>query len=321
MAAANPEKAVSNSFDYVPVRPIEGFVLDPDACTAREFGLSSVGSSRVVLVNAGGRTCEDADGGCSEAGRTVLCRTDTDDFDESGIRLVVHDRGQLYLDVSGKPSIDDFATDVRQLVIASECRRCPDLSQCCCCYVPAAGSFFDADERWLAGLMRSLRGSVLDVGLGNVPYLRFAGSTIDEYHGVDPDPEAGLAASSSLILHNVPIESFSGFDGHFDTVLSMRSLNHFMDVGAALASIHRCLKPGGRAVIVESLALPLVRTRRQADDCHVRQAGGFQHLRNWDSMQLLELVAESFGDRFAVTFHRPIGLDTCDQWIVILTRL
>ena len=320
MAAPNPEKAVSNSFDYVPVRPLPGFVLDPADCSARGHGLSGVGSSRFVLVNAGGRTMEDADGGCSEAGRTVLCRTETGDFDDAEIRRIVHDRGQLYMDVSGKPSITDFAVDVRQMVIAAECLRCPDFATCCCCYVPPPRSFFDEDERWLAGLMAGLRGRVLDVGLGNVPYLRFASDGIIEYHGVDPDPDAAVAVPSVNVLHTCPIESFSGFDGYFDAALSLRSLNHFIDPAAAVGRMLRSLKPGGRAVFMESLALPLVRTRRHAAASHDAAAGGFQHLRNWDSSQLLALLEESFPGQYRVELHRPIGRDTCDQWIVVVVR-
>ncbi len=320
MAAPNPDKAVSNSFDYIPVRPIPGFVLEPAACSATEHGLSGAGTSRVVLVNAAGRTEQDADGGVSEAGRTVLCRTDTGDFGDDEIRLVVHDRGQLYMDVSGKPSIDDFAADVRQMVLSPECRRCPDFAACCCCYVPAPRSFFDDDERWLAGVVGDLRGRVLDVGLGNVPYLRFARGGIDEYHGVDPDPDAGRTDAVVSTVHAVPIERFAGFDGHFDTVLSLRSLNHFIDVTAAIGAMHRSLRQGGQAVIVESLALPLVRTRRHADVSHQAAAGGFQHLRNWDSAQLLDVLETSFPGAFDLVFHRPIGPDTCDQWIVVLRK-
>ncbi|HOA13371.1 MAG TPA: class I SAM-dependent methyltransferase [Myxococcota bacterium] len=324
MGAINPDTAVSNSFDYVPVRPIPGFILDPAACSARDHGLAASGTSRVVLVNAAGRASEDGDGGLREVGRTVLCRTDTADFDEAEIRHVVHDRGQLYLDVSGKPSIDDFATDVRQLVLARECMRCPDFVQCCCCYLPAETSFFDQDQRWLADMMKSLGGRVLDVGLGNVPYMGFMPIPPDgehiEYHGVDPDPDAGKTIAG-VTVHQIGIEDFAGFDGYFDHVLSLRSLNHFLDVGAALESVHRCLKPGGQAVFMESLALPLVRSRHKALTSHQAAAGGFQHLRNWDSSQLLEVVERMnrFGRGFRVTFHRPIGPDTCDQWIVVMT--
>jgi hypothetical protein len=310
MAAPEPEKAVSNSFDYVPVRPLEGFVLDAACCSARELRLSVVNSSRFVIVKMADIT------DTSAPARTVLCRTETGDFAEPEIRFIVHERGQLYLDVSRKPSISDFATDVRQLVLSDHCRVCPDLPTCCCCYVPAARSYFNEDEHWLAGLMQSLKGRVLDVGLGNVPYLRWA-DQIAEYHGVDPDPEAAAAVAANIFLHNVTIEDFTGFEGFFDTVLSLRSLNHFISVSDALLSIHRALKPAGQAVFIESLALPLVRSSRHAQDCHDEAAGGFQHLRNWDSSQLIELALKS---GFDVTFHRPISRETCDQWIVVLTK-
>lgn len=347
MGAINPESAVSNSFDYVPVRPLPGFILDPARCSAREHGLADSGTSRVVLVNAAGRAAEDGDGGLREVGRTVLCSTDTADFADSEIRFVVHERGQLYLDVSGKPSIDDFATDVRQLVVAAECRRCADFDRCCCCYLPVDVSFFEQDQQWLAGLMRSLGGRVLDVGLGNVPYMRFMSTAPDgatvEYHGVDPDPDAGgvigaadvgadgagvgtadcFGSGAGIVMHRVGIEDFQGYDGYFDHVLSLRSLNHFLDVDAAIASIRRCLKPGGRVVLMESLALPLVRSRKKAHASHQAAAGGFQHLRNWDSAQLIEVVERinQAEPVFQVEYHRPIGPDTCDQWIVILRAI
>ena len=38
----------SNSFDYVPVRELTGFVLDPAHCTARALGLSTAGTNLVI---------------------------------------------------------------------------------------------------------------------------------------------------------------------------------------------------------------------------------------------------------------------------------
>lgn len=300
----------SNSFDYLPVRDLPGFVLDPAACTARDLGLARAGTSRAVIVAV------DA--------RFVLCRTDTGDFSDAHVRHVVHARGQLYLDVSGKAAIDDFGHDVRQVIVSHPCRACPDLPTCCGCYVPAATSFFHDDEdrvhRWLA----ARRGRVLDVGMGFVPYLSAAAAGIRsgavEYHGLDPDPAVIAAAGASdlpLRLHAGTIESFDGDGGPFDAVVALRSLNHFEDVGRALDVIAASLRPGGEVLLVESLPLPLVRSRRHAARCHVEAEGRYEHLRNWDSAQVVALLP---GRPFEVLEERPIGRDTCDQWLLFLRR-
>ena len=43
----------SNSFDYVPFRAVDGFVLDPVRCTARELGLARAGDGRPATGSAG----------------------------------------------------------------------------------------------------------------------------------------------------------------------------------------------------------------------------------------------------------------------------
>lgn len=307
---ASAPRPVSNQFDYVPVRELPGFAPDPADCPARPLGLHRVASSRVVVVRAGGRA--------------VLCRTDTGDFPEREIRDVVHGRGQLYLDVSGKPAVDDFGADVRQVVVSDACRRCPDLPSCAACYDPAPRSFFHEDEAEVAAWLSSRAGRVLDVGMGWVPYLDALREGIAagrvEYHGLDPEPpvlEAARGSGLPLHLHEGTIESFDPARGPFDAVVALRSLNHFQDVGRALDVVAACLRPGGEAFLVESLPLPLVRSRRHAKDCHDRGAGGWQHVRNADSSDVLGLLP---GRPFRVLRHRPVGRDTCDQWIVVLQR-
>lgn len=300
----------SNSFDYVPVRALDGFVLDPAACTARKLGLARAGTSRGVIVAL------DA--------RFILCRTDTSDFTDAEVRHVVHARGQLYLDVSGKAAITDFGRDVRQVIVSHPCRACPDLPSCCACYVPAPESYFDADEARVHEWLAARRGRILDVGMGWVPYMTALADRVRagavEYHGLDPDPGVIAAASASglpLDLHRGTIEAFDGTGGPFEAVLALRSLNHFHDVARALDVIAASLRPGGEALLVESLALPLVRSRRHASRCHVESAGRYEHLRNWDSSQVAALLA---GRPFEVLEERPVGIDTCDQWILRLRR-
>jgi len=258
-------------------------------------------------------------------GRYVLCRTFTGDFDDSEIRFAVHDCGQLYLDVSGKLEIDDFGHDVEQMVLADECRECPEFDTCVACYRPTAGSFFHEDEQWISRELSGMSGAVLDVGMGQIPYFASIAPGIEsgviEMRGLDPDPETLKRVQEDglpLELHQGKIEDFRGMDGVFDHVIALRSLNHFDDVGIAIETMTRCLKPGGRLMMVESIVMPLVRSKEQSGKSHENAPGGFQHYRNWDSSKVLELV-EARGLLY-VEYHRPISPDTCDQWILKLRR-
>ncbi|MBP7126946.1 methyltransferase domain-containing protein [Myxococcota bacterium] len=302
------EEFRSNQFDYVPVRELPGFSPDARDCPAVGLGLARVRSSRVVVVRVDDRS--------------VLCRTDTGDFSEEEIREVVHHCGQLYLDVSSKASIDDFGRDLRQVVLAAACRACPRLATCCACYVPAEGSFFHEDERWLTDWIRGRRGRLLDVGMGSVPYRSAleeaqAGGRL-EYLGLDPDPAvADRAAEAGLPVHPGTIESFDARRGPFESVMAIRSLNHFEDVSRAFQVMWDSLAPGGDLLVVESLPLPLVRSRRKASRSHQEAQGGWQHRRNLSSHQVLEIARRW---PFEVVRHRPVGPDTCDQWFLWMRR-
>jgi SAM-dependent methyltransferase len=289
---------------------LDGFVLDPARCSARALGLSGAGTSRVVVVHL--------------ADRFTACRTTTTSFTDPEIREVVHACGQLYLDVSGRPAIRDFGKDVRQLSMAAACRACRDLPTCVACYQPASSQPFDDDEAWLGARLGSLEGAVLDVGMGQVPYLGALAERIRsgsvEYHGLDPDPASIASARSSglpLILHEGSVEEFESARP-FGTIVAIRSLNHFLDVGRALERLARFLVPGGRMLLIESLPLPLLRGRRQAERCHDVAEGGFQHLRNWSSHRTIEEVIGRLP--LLVAFHRPVGRDTCDQWVIEFER-
>lgn len=299
---------VSNSFDYTPVRVLRDFVLDPAACTARALGLHEARTSRVVLV--------------SLRGRVALCRTRTEDFDDAEIRSVVHDLGQLYLDVSRKLAIDDFARDVRQLVIADECRACPDVPTCVVCYREAPRRFFDDDEAFVRDHLHSLSGRVLDVGIGRGPYLDAVrdrlGSETLVLHGLDPEPGTpDLPAGVSRFRGT--IEAFEPEDPRpYDHMVAIRSLHHVADLDRAFAAMVRLLRPGGTLLLIESAALPLVRSRRHSAQAQACATGGFQHARNWDSRQMLSFLGDRYP--FRVLFHRPISWDTCDQWMLVMQR-
>jgi len=297
----------SNSFDYIPFKVIDGFVLDHQQCTAHELCLSKAATSRIVIVVL--------------KRRFVLARTNTGDFDEAEIRHVVHDCGQLYRDISDKPSITDFYTDVTQFVLSPTCRSCPSFPTCSACYVPASQSYFSQDEAWLQAKIASFTGRVLDVGMGQVPYLVGAADKIQSgtlsILGLDPDP-AAAGLDAGIQVHIGTIEAFDAEPASFDHAIAIRSLNHFEDPAKALEVLAKVIKPGGSLVLIESLPLPLIRTKKQADTSHELAQGGFQHLRNWDSYPVLELISKL---PFKVEWHRPISPDTCDQWIIVAKRL
>lgn len=303
-------EGVSNQFDYVPVRTLNPFIIGYPACTAIGLGIARARTSRVVIVRVGGRY--------------IMCRTDTASFSEAEIRDFVHACGQLYMDVSRRAAITDFENDLRQLTISSKCRSCDYLESCCACYEPAAEQFFIKDERWLRERIASARGSVLDVGIGELPYIDAIEELIRagtvEYNGLDTDIRALEVIRGKglpIQLFHCGIETFSS-SKRYDMIVAIRSLNHFDDADMALARMSSYLAPGGRLLLVESLPLPLVRSRQHAELCHTVAFGGYQHKRNWSSHRVIEAVANL---PLRLVFHRPVGRDTCNQWILELERI
>jgi SAM-dependent methyltransferase len=260
-------------------------------------------------------------------GAHVLCGTRTTDFGDAEIRSTAHRRGQLYLDGSQESGLTDLGA-VEQLVLSAECRACPDLPTCVGAYGPrnSGRSYYEDDEAWLRQRLSELRGRVLDVGMGQLPYLEaLAGPIRDgtlEYHGVDPEPAAiahGRAAGLPLTLHEVGVEDLEAPPASFDHVVAIRSLHHLPDLERALGVLVRVLRPGGRLLVVESVPLPLLRSRRHSRRSQVEARGGFQHYRNWGSEEVLDFVRGRLPLR--TVLHRPVGRDTCDQWILELERV
>ena len=102
----------------------------------------------------------------------------------------------------------------------------------------------------------------------------------------------------------------------FDWVIAIRSLNHFQDVERALSVMFDAARDGATMLLIESLPLPLVRGRRHARLSHELAPRGFEHYRNWGSEDFLEFAGSRYA--FEVLYHRPVGRDTCDQWLLVL---
>jgi SAM-dependent methyltransferase len=92
-------------------------------------------------------------------------------------------------------------------------------------------------------------GHALDVGCGaGQEMLRLAGRGWI-VKGLDPDLSAVEAARSrGLEVSHGTLSDGHFPDGYFDLVLMSHVLEHLRDIGAAVAEVHRILKPGGRLV-------------------------------------------------------------------------
>ena len=101
------------------------------------------------------------------------------------------------------------------------------------------------------------KGRILDFGCGTIRSLHtLSAQGFSEVVGCDYFPEReDFSAVAASAQPNVQLVHLSGStlpfpDAHFDCVASLCVLEHVIDIEAALAELHRVLKPGGSFVIV-----------------------------------------------------------------------
>lgn len=102
-------------------------------------------------------------------------------------------------------------------------------------------------------------GKVLEIGMGaghNLPY--YESGSVTSLVGIDPCQTSWRLAQPRAKALGIPLEFVEGSaesmplpDAQFDTVLMTYSLCTIPDAPAALAEMHRVLKPGGRLVFCE----------------------------------------------------------------------
>jgi len=299
----------ANSFNFEFVREIDPIAVVPGAMCAGGMD-APLGPVRSVLF---------ADGG-----RLALYQTPTRDFTESEISDVKDRLEQVYVDEAEGASLTDFMTSVRRVRREPSCGLCAQRQRCPGVMRVDAEPPFVREERWLAKEVSRLRGRVLDVGCGDLPYREELRSLIDrgdvEYHGVDPD-EAALDrlkdAGIRGCFHPCAIESFACEERCFDYVLVLRSVNHFRDMTKAFDVITRSLRVQGQMVLCDSPPFAMLRTSKQVSYADENAREGHEHYRNWTSHQLVRFL-----DRypFRVDVHRPVSAKTSNEWIVKVMR-
>jgi SAM-dependent methyltransferase len=114
----------------------------------------------------------------------------------------------------------------------------------------------DAIRRWfspavystrrtlLPVLRQRLRGDVLDVGCGAMPYRAIAASYVTSYDGLDLAPRAEDVRYVCSVTDMSPVLSDS-----YDTVLCSQVLEHISHPIAAVEEIARVLRPGGTLIV------------------------------------------------------------------------
>ncbi|MBA3889708.1 MAG: methyltransferase domain-containing protein [Gemmatimonadaceae bacterium] len=133
-------------------------------------------------------------------------------------------------------------------------------------------------------LLGGLEGRVLEIGPGGGVNFEFYAATVTEWIGVEPNPYAHDRLRAVAAEHRVPArlldggaESIALPDESVDAVVSTLVLCSVGDQRAALAEVHRVLRPGGRFVFVEHVAAPrgtLLRRVQRLVRAPWRVAGG-----------------------------------------------
>lgn len=266
--------------------------------------------------------------------RMRLFRTESRDFSDEELLAIKETAGQIYLDVSTKLAPDDFAKDLRKLVLSPECLRCEKRPVCTGAWEPlrlkgspGAGpgdDLFTRDDRVLRHLVASLTGRVLDLGAGEGPYLDVLAPKIAtgevEYTGVEPDAGRlevlGRRAPGAKFV-TARAEDLPPDLGVFDHVLILRSYNHFASPDAALRRAIGALRPGGTLLVADNVAFGLVRSLAHARRAERAETNAFEHYRNDGAEEAHRLLS-----RYPLTLRerRDAGPQTSNQWLLCYER-
>ena len=145
-----------------------------------------------------------------------------------------------------------------------------------------------------------LHGEVLEIGFGTGPNVPYFPPGIDRVLTVEPSAKCVELAAGRIAASSIPITP-AGLDAQvleleserFDAVLSTWTMCTIPDFRAALAEVHRVLKPGGAFHFVEHGHSPdarVARMQRRMEPIHQRIFGGCHLTRRPDE----EITAAGF---------------------------
>ena len=297
----------SNSYNYVPERTL---TWTPGEVCPIQHSVLPYDRARHIFVRRGDQM------------QQYLTRTR--DFADPELRAIKFETGQVYVDISDKTAPDDFAADLRKVVMLPECGDCPQVDACACCYRQLDEDVFSRDDVIVRDIVGTLEGDVLDVGCGESLYATSLAEAVGagrvRYNGVEPHAETAKRFAEKHAWAQVTtstIEDFALSSDGYDHIMLLRSYNHLKDPAATLARLVGALRPGGTLLIVDNVAFGLVRSAEQADGAE-QGPSEFEHYENHDSTAAALNVPENV---LECVLHVPVTPAGSNQWLLRYRRI
>lgn len=249
-------------------------------------------------------------------GDISLYRTETADFSNSTLREVKEDE-QLYFNVTAKVKRIHYGRDLRKLKIISLCSTCERKSLCPRVYELTKGNVFEDFEKEIHSELSGLKGTVCDVGCGELRYFEVLKTLILSgsitYVGVDP--KKTVPKSKKIKYVKTSIEALDLPPETFEHVLVLCSYNHFMSLKKAFHVMCKILKTNGKILIVENIPFGMLRRKNAFLPRKVKPV--FEHFRNHglnDAVNFLQ------GYPLKIVRTKGVTKESCNQWMLVAQK-
>jgi MoaA/NifB/PqqE/SkfB family radical SAM enzyme len=268
---------ISNSFNLKP--PSVPVPFSPRSCPIQSGSLPPPDPVRGMAVYLGDE-------------RIQVFYTSSRDFSDQTIGHAIRDLGQVYLDTSDKLLSDDLGRDLKRLVLSKNCSVCPIRSLCGGVFEQTAEPSFERAVEILRSVLATARGTLLDVGCGQSPYLDAILPAIDEgslvYLGIDPDIDS-IEQGENIFFEKTTFDDFHGSEPNYDTVCALRSLNHLPSIKTAVSKMAALTVPGGRIILAEDEVFGVLRKAQVTQRVESQSGLPFGHLTNLHLEEVQEL--------------------------------
>ncbi len=213
-----------------------------------------------------------------------LYRTNTTDFNIQIIRKIKENGRYFFVAKEQGP----YTAQLKKIRLANQCKNCRKSVFCPGYYEFHERNVLLEDEEYFQGKLKELKGKILDVGCGRVPYkavvLGLLKDGKNSYLGIDPQ---GQKVSKLKIVRG-QIEEHRGPADTYDNILIVRSWNHIKDISTALKNIRRMLKKGGRLLIWEDMVHGVLKDKKIT-----KRGKKFEHFRNHDIRDVSKMLEKS----------------------------